>query len=87
MNADHSKPNAVSRLRASRSPRKPSRLARRLWIAITTVAAAGIAFAPNRPTRGAFLALLVIVAIGGAIAWLAGAGTRLSDSGREMGDD
>jgi len=48
---------------------------------------AGIAFAPNRPMRGAFLALLVIVAIGGAIAWLAGAGARLSDSGREMGED
>jgi hypothetical protein len=36
--------------------------------------------------RGVFVVLLLITVIGRAIAWLSGASTRLSSSGREMRD-
>ena len=36
--------------------------------------------------RGVFVVLLLITVIGRAIAWLSGASTRLSSSGRDMRD-
>lgn len=88
MSVDPSSEHVVSRVRRSRRSSRKARVPGRLvWLIAMGIAIGGVVVAPNRPARGVFVLLLVIAAVAGAVTWLAGTGRRLSESGKEMGDD
>lgn len=87
MSVDPSSENVVSRVRRSRRSSRNARVPGLVWLIVMGIAIGGVILAPNRPARGVFVVLLVIAAVAGVVTWLAGTGGRLSESGKEMGDD
>ena len=87
MKPDRSGLNVVSRARGNARSRVSRRTAMLVLLTVGILAAGVAALAPTRFIRGVSLTALIFVAIGAVIAWLSGAGTQLSKSGRDMGDD
>ena len=89
MDPEHRSENVVARVRAGARPRRrvAPRVVRAAFVVGGTAAGIAAALAPTAFIRGVSLTSLVCIAIGAAVYWLSATGPRLSESGREMGED
>jgi hypothetical protein len=87
MKVDDPHANVVSQLRQNRRPTGRARMMQRASLIVAALVAAGAVMSPTRLVRGSCLLAMLTLAVGSTIAWLAGTGPQLSESGREMRDD